>query len=539
MQSESHYDLQDVMKVFEVPWAMALLITLYLTTPVLSLTNRASFVEVAIAAVGIVAIARRFVVPAAIPLIWGLMIFFFLVFSLVYLEMPTLQRIAFLVEMVGALGFLFWFLRWRIEKIPIQLPQAPFLRLLDPAMRVVVAPALVLAIVAALIGWVDFATVLGTSILLGGFLIIGIFAYLMVFQSLVILALFFWPLRLLRIVSQHRQLIRRRLEWLLRVLAVGLWVTLLVKPLGMGPVIDGITQTLSASASVGTLSVSASDIIVFVLIVWFSILLARFINFVLQEDVFTRVRTGRGVPQAISGVVRYTLILLGFFVALAAAGIELGKLSIIAGGLGVGIGFGLQNVVNNFVSGLILLFERPIGVGDIVEMPDIWGEVKRIGIRASVIRKFDGAEVIVPNSMLISEKVTNWTLSDKQRRMEFDVGIEYGTPAQSVIDLLLGVAKANPKVLSTPPSRAFFVNFGDSALEFKLQAWVSFDEGLSTRSALAVAIQEALKQAGISVPFPQRDLHLVSVSQNAASNLGTTTRSSSPPDSTSGHDDGN
>ncbi len=404
MQSESHYDLQNVMKVFEVPWAMALLITLYLTTPVLSLTNRASFVEVAIAAVGIVAIARRFVVPAAIPLIWGLMIFFFLVFSLVYLEMPTLQRIAFLVEMVGALGFLFWFLRWRIEKIPIQLPQAPFLRLLDPAMRVVVAPALVLAIVAALIGWVDFATVLGTSILLGGFLIIGVFAYLMVFQSLVILALFFWPLRLLRIVSQHRQLIRRRLEWLLRVLAVGLWVTLLVKPLGMGPVIDGITQTLSASASVGTLSVSASDIIVFVLIVWFSILLARFINFVLQEDVFTRVRTGRGVPQAISGVVRYTLILLGFFVALAAAGIELGKLSIIAGGLGVGIGFGLQNVVNNFVSGLILLFERPIGVGDIVEMPDIWGEVKRIGIRASVIRKFRRGRGHRANAMLVSDK---------------------------------------------------------------------------------------------------------------------------------------
>jgi small-conductance mechanosensitive channel len=277
---------------------------------------------------------------------------------------------------------------------------------------------------------------------------------------------------------------------------------------------------------------------VFVLIVWFSILLARFINFVLQEDVFTRVRTGRGVPQAIAGVVRYTLILLGFFVALAAAGIELGKLSIIAGGLGVGIGFGLQNVVNNFVSGLILLFERPIGVGDIVEMPDIWGEVKRIGIRASVIRKFDGAEVIVPNSMLISEKVTNWTLSDNCRRMEFDVGVEYGTPAQSVIDLLLGVAKANPKVLSNPPSRAFFINFGDSALEFKLQAWVSFDEGLSTRSALAVAIQEALKQAGIGVPFPQRDLHLVSVSPNAASDLGTTTRPSSPPASTSGHDDG-
>ena len=280
MQSEDHHDLQNVMKVLEVPWAMALLITLYLTTPVLSLTIRPGFVEVAIAAVAVVSIVRRFLLPATTLLVLGLMIIFFLEMSLIYLEMPTLERIAFMLEMVGALGFLFWFLRWRIEKIPIQLPQAPFLWLLGPAIRVV-APALVLAIVAALIGWVDFARVLGTSILRGGFLIIGVFAYLMVFQSLATLALFFWPLRLLRMVSQHRQLIRRRLEWLMRVLAVGLWVVLMVKPLGIDPVINGIIQTLSASASVGTLSVSASDIIVFVLIVWFSILLARFINFVL------------------------------------------------------------------------------------------------------------------------------------------------------------------------------------------------------------------------------------------------------------------
>ena len=533
MQSESHYDLQDVMKVFEVPWAMALLITLYLTTPVLSLTTHVSFVEVAIAAVAVVSIARRFLLPETTLLVLGLIVIFFLEMSLIYLEMPTLERIAFILEMVGALGFLFWFLRWRIEKISIQLPQAPFLWLLGPAIRVV-APALVLSIVAALIGWVDFAKVLGTSILRGGFLIIGVFAYLKVFQSLATLALFFWPLRLLRIVSQHRQLIRRRLEWLLRVLAVGLWVALQVKPLGLGSVItNNITQMLSASASIGALSISASDIIVFVLIVWFSILLARFINFVLQEDVFTRVRTGRGVPQAITGVVRYTLILLGFFVALVAAGIELGKLSIVAGGLGVGIGFGLQNVVNNFVSGLILLFERPIGVGDIIEMPDMWGRVKNIGIRASVIRKFDGSEVIVPNAMLVSDKVTNWTLSDNCRRMDFDVGVEYGTPAQSVIDLLLEVAKANPRVLRDPLPQAFFVNFGDSALEFRLRAWVYFDDGLTIRSELAVAIQEALKQAGIGVPFPQRDLHMVSVSPSAASDLGTTTRPLSPPTSTS------
>ncbi|MEE8328022.1 MAG: mechanosensitive ion channel domain-containing protein, partial [Nitrosomonadaceae bacterium] len=185
--------------------------------------------------------------------------------------------------------------------------------------------------------------------------------------------------------------------------------------------------------------------------------------------------------------------------------------------LGVGIGFGLQNVVNNFVSGLILLFERPIGVGDIIELPDIWGEMKLIGMRASVIRKFDGSEVIVPNSMLVSDKVVNWTLSDKLRRLELDIGVEYGTQAQHVIDLLVKVANSNQRVFSDPGPRAFFINFGDSALEFRLWAWVDVNNGFSIRSELTVAVQEALRQAGISVPFPQRDLHLVSVNKNEIS----------------------
>jgi potassium efflux system protein len=245
------------------------------------------------------------------------------------------------------------------------------------------------------------------------------------------------------------------------------------------------------------------------------------------------------VPYAMSGLVRYTLIFLGLLVGLSAAGVELSKLTVIVGGLGVGIGFGLQNVVNNFVSGLILLFERPIQVGDSVQLPDVWGSVKRIGIRASVIRTFDGAEVIVPNGMLISEKVTNWTLSDKRRRIEVDVGVVYGTPAQRVIDLLLGVAKANPKVIANPEPRAYFVGFGDSALDFKLRAWSELlDDGYSIRSEITVAVQVALEQAGIGVPFPQRDLHLVSVSPNAASDLGTATRPSTRTKPTSELGDG-
>ena len=263
--------------------------------------------------------------------------------------------------------------------------------------------------------------------------------------------------------------------------------------------------------------------VVFAFTVWFSFLLARWVQVLLQEDVFSRVRTSRGVPYAVSNLARYSVICLGFLVGLSAAGVEVTKLAVVAGGLGVGIGFGLQNVVNNFVSGLILLFERPIDVGDTIELSDTSGTMKRIGIRASVIRTFDGAEVIVPNGMLISDKVTNWTLSDRRRRVDLNVGVEYGTPAQRVIDLLVDVAKANPKVIRDPEPVAFFENFGDSSLDFKLRAWFDADSSTNTHtihSDIAVAVQQALEDASIGVPFPQRDLRLISVPDNAAPDLG-------------------
>jgi small-conductance mechanosensitive channel len=138
-----------------------------------------------------------------------------------------------------------------------------------------------------------------------------------------------------------------------------------------------------------------------------------------------------------------------------------------------------------------------------------------------VITTWDGAEVIVPNGQLISDAVTNWTLSDRRRRVEVNVGVEYGTDAQRVIDLLLEVAHSHPNVLKTPPPRAFFLSFGDSALEFILRGWIAdFNDGYAVRSELGVAVQRALKEAKISVPFPQRDLHLRTVSPTAASELG-------------------
>jgi small-conductance mechanosensitive channel len=386
------------------------------------------------------------------------------------------------------------------------------------------AGLLTLAILSDLAGWSDLAVLLGDGVLRSGYLGLVVFVLLKVAQGLAMFALVLRPLGHVRAVSNHRQIVQDWLPRGLSILAVGFWAAGVCGQIGLlTPATEVVTQVLGASIDIGALSVSLGDVVVFALTVWFSFLLARAVQVLLQEDVFSRVRTSRGVPYAVSNLARYSVICLGFLVGLAAAGVEVTKLAVVAGGLGVGIGFGLQNVVNNFVSGLILLFERPIDVGDTIELSDTSGTMKRIGIRASVIRTFDGAEVIVPNGMLISDKVTNWTLSDRRRRVDLNVGVEYGTPAQRVIDLLVDVAKANPKVIHDPEPIAFFENFGDSSLDFKLRAWFDADSSTNTHtihSDIAVAVQQALEDASIGVPFPQRDLHLIRHAPHEVSDLG-------------------
>ena len=197
-------------------------------------------------------------------------------------------------------------------------------------------------------------------------------------------------------------------------------------------------------------------------------------------------------------------------------------MAVLAGALGVGIGFGLQNIVNNFVSGFILIFEQPIKVGDKVEISSLklMGEVRRIGIRSSIIRTFAGADVVVPNSNLIQSEVINWTLSDTKRRVEVLVGVKYGTDPQRVVELLLDVARESPRILKHPPPAALFTGFGDSSLNFVLRVWTAtFDESIVQSSEVAIAVNAALKAAGIEIPFPQRDLHVRSVAPGVAADL--------------------
>lgn len=188
------------------------------------------------------------------------------------------------------------------------------------------------------------------------------------------------------------------------------------------------------------------------------------------------------------------------------------KFTILAGAFGVGLGFGLQNIVNNFVSGLILLFERPVTVGDVLDVDGQQGELTQIGLRASTIRTRHGSDLILPNGQLISEKVTNWTHGDNCRKLEINVGVGYDSDPEQVLELLMNAALKNPQILDNPEPNAVFMGFGDSSLKFELRAWtIISDQWKRVYSDLAVDVHKALKESKITIPFLQRALHLKTI----------------------------
>jgi small-conductance mechanosensitive channel len=219
--------------------------------------------------------------------------------------------------------------------------------------------------------------------------------------------------------------------------------------------------------------------------------------------------SGRDTLLTLTGYLVYTVAALFAF---GMMGMDYTKLALIFGALSVGIGFGLQNIVSNFISGLILLFERPIRIGDWVVVGGIEGYVRKINIRATVIETFDMAEIIVPNSEFISGQVTNWTLDSLVGRVVVPVGVSYGSNAQQVKDILLDVARANPEVITNgraPEPSVIFREFGDSSLNFQLRCFLkNVDKRLGILSELNFAIDKAFREAGIEIPFPQRDLHI-------------------------------
>jgi potassium efflux system protein len=329
------------------------------------------------------------------------------------------------------------------------------------------------------------------------------------------------PLRRTAIISKDTDVFVRRLRLLIDV-AIGVVVLCLLLVIwgGFDTVQGALKGLLALGFNLGSQRISVGLIIASACIFYGSFLASWILQKLLMDEVLARRRVQWGVRVSITRLVHYIIISAGFLVALSTLGIEVTKLTIILGALGVGIGFGLQGIVNNFVSGLILLFERPVRVGDWVEIDGNWSEIKRIGLRATTVQTFDQADVIVPNADLVNNAVTNWTLSNRQVRLIIPVGVAYGSDVPLVVEALMACAHENPKVASVPEPQVLFLSFGESSLDFELRVWL-FDIGerLNVRSELHQEIDRRFREAKIEIAFPQRDLHLRSVDESVIASV--------------------
>jgi small-conductance mechanosensitive channel len=208
------------------------------------------------------------------------------------------------------------------------------------------------------------------------------------------------------------------------------------------------------------------------------------------------------------------IITIGILIAFTSAGIPMDRFTIIISALGVGIGFGLQTLVNNLVSGVIIAFEKPVNLDDIVEVGGQTGQMKSIGIRSSVVTTYDGAEVIIPNGDLLSQHLTNWTMGSAKRRYEISVGVAYGTDLKIAQQVILKVVQAHVLVLKNPEPMIWFTNFNESSIGIAVKYWVPhFNYGNDVKSDLIMGIDVALKENNIVIPFPQQDLHIHTTSK--------------------------
>ncbi len=223
-----------------------------------------------------------------------------------------------------------------------------------------------------------------------------------------------------------------------------------------------------------------------------------------------RTRLRPSIRFAVRQIVRYTFLALGIYLSLQAVGVNLSSLAFLAGALGVGLGFGLQNIVSNFVCGLILLAEQPIALGDRIEVGGVTGRVTEINLRSTTVVTSDNICIIVPNSNLVTSNVVNWSHGDPKVRSRLPVGVAYGTDVEKLRGILVEVAGANSEILKEPAPEVLFVGYGDSSINFELAVWsiLMVDRPMRFRSDLYYAIHRKLEEHRIEIPFPQRDLHL-------------------------------
>ena len=420
------------------------------------------------------------------------------------IEGTSLRRIVLTVECIPAILALAW---WLIRER--RAPESPLWLRGVVLLAFLVSTA---ALTGDVLGWVFLSAMLMRGTVASAYAAFALFAGIVVLETLLAGALKSGAMARLRAVREHGDLVGRRAISLLAVSAAFLWAQATLEGFGMTrPFMDWAEEVLARSWVVGSASFSIGSVLLFFVILFVTWAFSRFVRFVLEMDVLPRLALEPGVDGAVSTLTRYVILSLGFLLGLASVGVDQGQIALVAGALGVGVGFGLQSIVSNCISGVILMLERPVRLGDFIEVGPLVGRVERIGLRSSTVRGLDGAEVIVPNDSLISREVVNWTLSDRRRRVRVKIGVAYGTDLLVARGVMSEVATAHAKG-GGPTPEVLFDSFGESSLDFVLEFWTTdFAEWEHLRSAVGIDLYQALTKAGIEIPFPQRDIHVRSM----------------------------
>lgn len=444
-----------------------------------------------------------------------ILITFMIAFQFLLIAEVQLAVIRFLILIWSVAGVIYF--GWQIRKV--QTFRKPNLRAW--LLWIIVGLFAVLT-VANLSGFGIFSVQLMEGAIRSSILLMMGWAMMRVVHSGLSLGIKLLPFHQAPFIHRHTSSILRRINVFTTVIIAAILVAnLLVAWKVFAIPMEALQAFFAFGIHIGEQRVTIGLITTAALILYGAIILSWGLQALLMESVLPRRNMDTGTQVSIVRLVHYAFILVGFFMALSALGFELKNVTIIGGALGIGIGFGMQAIVNNFVSGLILLFERPIKVGDVIQLSDGQrGRVTNLGLRATTVQTFSRSEIVVPNGDLIANQVTNWTLGDRGMRLEIPIGVAYGSDVETVIRLLTQVATENSKVLGDPSPVVLFLSFGESSLDFELRAWIAdFNERRIIQSDLVRGIDRQFRIAGIEIPFPQRDLHICSVDEKASESI--------------------
>jgi small-conductance mechanosensitive channel len=488
-------------RVFDSPVATALVLALLASGWIYPGAPRLLWaISGAVAMIPTILVVRKLIDRRLFPVLNALAMFYFVdQLRTVAASQAVLSRLMLLAEMLGGALFAGWLL------LPGRLETAPeannrLWRQIGKACGVALG-WFAAALIADALGYVSLSKLLGHALLQSAYMSLVLYAVVQIINGLFLSALSVPPLARLGVVRRHRELLLSRTRAVLEWTAMLLWAAYLLEALSLrAPVFQDLRKVLTASWAVGSFKLSPGDVVLFGVTVWASFLVSRLLRFVLEEEVYSRVKLAPGLYYSISKIVNYLILLIGFTIAIAMLGFDLTRLTILVGAFGVGLGFGLQNIINNFVSGLILLFERPVKVGDVIQLAGNEGVVKHIGIRASIVEASNGSEFIVPNASLISETVTNWTFSDRLRRIDLPVVVAGPVDARKLMEWLNRVAAEQPQVLKDPPPQVLLGAFTGDSMSFELRVWTNQSEDWShIRSELGLAVRATLAEHNIAL----------------------------------------